>query len=237
MENGLTVLYITAATLGFVHTVFGPDHYLPFIAMSKARSWSLIKTSLLTVACGLGHIVSSVVIGTLGIIFGIGVMNLKALEAARANIAGWALIAFGFTYFIWGLRKMLKNKPHRHFHDHIDCTTHSHSHSHVIEHTHVHDEKGKRNITPWVLFTIFILGPCEPLIPVLMYPAARNSIVGVIGVTVIFGVVTIITMLGIVIVSSFGINIIPLRRFERYTHVLAGGTICLCGLAIQFLGL
>jgi len=164
-------------------------------------------------------------------------MNLKALETARANIAGWALIAFGFTYFIWGLRKMLKNKPHRHFHDHVDCTAHTHSHSHVIEHTHVHDEKGKRNITPWVLFTIFILGPCEPLIPILMYPAARNSIAGVIGVTVIFGVVTIITMLSIVIVSSFGINIIPLRRFERYTHVLAGGTILLCGLTVKFLGL
>ncbi|HOD34406.1 MAG TPA: hypothetical protein PLR20_01590 [Syntrophales bacterium] len=29
--------------------------------------------------------------------------------------------------------------------------------------------------TPWVLFTIFVLGPSEPLIPVLMFPAARNA--------------------------------------------------------------
>ena len=237
MNKELMALYITAAAIGFVHTVFGPDHYLPFIVMARARRWSLMKTGLLTFICGLGHIMSSVVIGVLGIIFGIGVMRLEALEAFRGNLAGWVLIAFGFTYFIWGLHRMFKNRPHRHFHSHIDCTSHSHNHSHISEHTHVHDEPKKRNVTPWVLFTIFILGPCEPLIPILMYPAAKSSIVGVAGVTLIFGIVTIVTMFSIVMISSFGINLVPLERLERYTHVLAGGTICLCGLAIQFLGL
>ncbi len=230
-------LYITAAMIGFVHTVFGPDHYLPFIIMSKARRWSLMKTALLTLLCGFGHIMSSVVIGVIGIIFGVGVMRLEGLEAFRGNIAGWVLIAFGLTYFIWGVRRMLKSKSHRHNHVHMDSAIHSHSHSHAMEHVHVHAEEGKRSITPWALFTIFILGPCEPLIPILMYPAAKNSIAGVIGVTAIFGIVTVITMLGIVMVSSFGINLIPLGRLERYAHVLAGGTICLCGVAIQFLGL
>ncbi|MFC1624455.1 sulfite exporter TauE/SafE family protein [Candidatus Omnitrophota bacterium] len=237
MSNELMILYITAALIGFVHTVFGPDHYLPFIVMSRARRWSFIKTGLVTILCGLGHIVSSVIVGILGIILGIGVMRLETLEAARGNLAGWALIVFGFTYFVWGLHRMLRNKPHQHFHAHRDWEDHSHRHSHTSEHVHVHDKEGRGNITPWVLFTIFILGPCEPLIPILMYPAAKKSIFGLIGVTAIFGIVTIVTMLSIVMVASFGINLIPLRRFERYTHVLAGGTILLCGLAIQFLGL
>ncbi|MFC1508061.1 sulfite exporter TauE/SafE family protein [Candidatus Omnitrophota bacterium] len=230
-------LYIAAATLGFLHTVFGPDHYLPFIVMSKARKWSLLKTALLTFVCGLGHILSSVLIGIVGIIFGIGVLKLGALESIRGNLAGWVLIIFGFTYLAWGLRMAKKHRPHRHLHDHMEHKGHSHIHTHTEEHAHAHLEKGKPNITPWVLFTIFVLGPCEPLIPVLMYPALKNSIVGVIGVTAVFGIVTIVTMLSIVIVSTFGINFIPLGRFERYTHALAGGTICLCGLAIQFLGL
>ena len=34
-----------------------------------------------------------------------------------------------------------------------------------------------------VVFVIFILGPCEPLIPLLMYPAARVDATGVIVVT------------------------------------------------------
>ena len=137
-------LYIAAATIGFVHTVFGPDHYLPFVAMSRARKWSLMKTALLTFLCGLGHIMSSVVIGALGIVFGIVVMKLESFEALRANLAGWALIAFGFTYFIWGLHRMLKNRPHKHFHAHIDYTIHSHHHSHTSEHAHVHDEETKK---------------------------------------------------------------------------------------------
>lgn len=237
MSNELLALYVTAASIGFIHTVFGPDHYLPFIVMSRARRWSLIKTAFITFLCGIGHIMSSVILGIVGIILGIGVMKLEAFEAVRGNLAGWALIAFGFTYFIWGLHRMLKNKPHRHPHIHGDLADHAHVHSHTNDHAHVHNEDGKKNITPWVLFTIFVLGPCEPLIPILMYPAAKNSIAGLLGVTVTFGVVTIMTMMGIVMVSSLGINIVPLGRLERYTHVLAGATICLCGVAIQLLGL
>ena len=232
MSYSLIPLYITAATIGFVHTLFGPDHYLPFIMMSRARKWSLVKTGIITFLCGLGHVMSSVVLGAVGIMFGIVVMKLEAFEAARGNLAGWALMAFGFTYLIWGIHKAIKNKPHRHSHIHLDSHPHSHSHSHADEHAHVHGEK-KANITPWVLFTIFVLGPCEPLIPILMYPAAKSSASGVIGVAVIFSVVTIATMLSVVLILSFGINLIPLRRAERYSHVIAGATILLCGIAIQ----
>ncbi len=231
MDKGLMALYITAAAIGFVHTLFGPDHYLPFIVMSRARKWSLAKTGIITFLCGLGHVVSSVIIGVVGIIFGIGVMRLEALEAFRGNLAGWALIAFGLTYLIWGIRQSIKNRPHRHFHSHSDSSTHFHAHAHRYEHAHVHEEKA--NITPWVLFTIFILGPCEPLIPILMYPAAKSSVAGVIMVAAIFSTITIATMLSIVLISSFGINLVPLKRVERYTHAIAGATILLCGIAVQ----
>jgi len=39
MTHDLTVLTITAASLGLFHTLFGPDHYLPFIMMARARRW------------------------------------------------------------------------------------------------------------------------------------------------------------------------------------------------------
>jgi len=232
MNNSLIPLYITAATIGFVHTLFGPDHYLPFIAMSRARKWSFVKTGIITFLCGIGHVMSSVVLGAIGIIFGIAVMKLEVFEAFRGNLAGWALMAFGLTYLIWGIHRAVKNKPHRHSHIHLDSQSHSHSHSHADEHAHVHGEE-KANITPWVLFTIFVLGPCEPLIPILMYPAAKSSVSGVIGVAAIFSVVTIATMLSVVLILSFGINLVPLRRAERYSHVIAGATILLCGIAIQ----
>jgi hypothetical protein len=112
---------------------------------------------------------------------------------------------------------------------------HTHRHIHGTDHAHVHGDNAR--ITPWVLFTIFVLGPCEPLIPVLMYPAAKESLSGLLWVTGVFGGMTILTMMGIVLLSLRGINLIPLKGLERYTHAMAGGTICLCGVAIQFLGL
>ncbi|MCK5708308.1 MAG: sulfite exporter TauE/SafE family protein [Candidatus Aureabacteria bacterium] len=237
MSNELMVLCLTAASIGFLHTILGPDHYLPFTVMSRARKWSMKKTVFITILCGIGHIMSSVVLGFLGVVFGISIMKLEALEAFRGNLAAWAFIGFGFTYFIWGVHKALKNKPHKHVHIHDGVFPHSHDHSHNQEHAHVHDQGEKKSLTPWILFTIFILGPCEPLIPILMYPAAKNSISGLLLVTGIFGSVTIITMLGVVVISSYGVSFARFGKLEKYTHALAGGTICLSGMAIQFLGL
>jgi hypothetical protein len=108
-----------------------------------------------------------------------------------------------------------------------------HHHGHV----HVHDAANAPNITPWVLFTIFVFGPCEPLIPILMYPAARSSWGGLAIVTLVFGGTTVLTMMAVVLLSTFGISFLPLGKVERYTHAIAGAAITLCGAAIVFLGL
>ncbi|MDP8258552.1 MAG: hypothetical protein P9L90_03930 [Candidatus Aadella gelida] len=236
MDKQFALLAVTAASIGFIHTLIGPDHYLPFVVMAKAKKWSLSKTAVITFLCGIGHILGSVVLGFVGIAFGIGIMKIEALESFRGNLAAWSLIGFGFAYFVWGLHQAVKNKPHRHLHDHGSDGPHSHEHSHSGGHVHVHEDK-KKNITPWILFTIFVLGPCEPLIPILMYPAAKSSLYGIFYIAGIFGIVTIATMMTIVLVSLKGINLLPLNRFERYVHAAAGGTICLSGLAIQALGL
>lgn len=235
MSNELLILIIAAVSIGFFHTLFGPDHYLPFIVMSRSGRWSMRKTTLVTLLCGVGHVLSSVLLGILGISLGIAVSKLETVESSRGDIAAWALIAFGLIYFVWGVQKAIRNKPHKHLHAHKEDNNHSHIHNHTGEHMHVH-EKAK-SITPWVLFTIFILGPCEPLIPLLMYPAAKQSLTGLLLVTIIFGVITILTMLGIVLISTFGINFVPMTRLERYTHAIAGAVVCLCGMSIVFLGL
>ena len=236
LNQELLILSITAVSIGFFHTLLGPDHYLPFIVMARARRWSLLKTGWVTFLCGIGHIMSSVLLGIIGVVLGIAVTRLEILESFRGNLAAWALIAFGLVYFIWGLRQAIRNRPHAHLHDHIDEGDHVHTHVHNKEHLHIHNKEKAANLTPWVLFTIFVFGPCEPLIPILMYPAAKKSIFGLIWVASIFAVVTIATMLGVVIISTFGINLLPMKKLERYTHAIAGGTIFICGLAIKFFG-
>ncbi|MCD4679743.1 MAG: sulfite exporter TauE/SafE family protein [Bacteroidales bacterium] len=236
MNQELVILLIAAASIGFFHTLFGPDHYLPFIVMSKARKWSMFKTAWLTVLCGLGHVGSSIVLGIIGVAFGLGISNIEIFESFRGNIAAWLFIAFGLGYMIWGIKRAIRNKPHTHIHVHSNGSEHVHEHIHGEEHLHVHKE-GKKNLTPWILFTIFVFGPCEPLIPILMYPAAKSSMMGMLMVTIVFSVVTILTMLSVVLISSYGIKFIPLGKMEKYSHAIAGATILLSGIGIQFLGL
>ncbi|MBU1862863.1 MAG: hypothetical protein KKH94_04260 [Candidatus Omnitrophica bacterium] len=237
MFSELTILMLTAVSIAFLHTLFGPDHYVPFIVMSKARKWSYVKTLSITVICGLGHVGSSIVLGLVGVGLGVTVTKLELFESMRGNWAAWGLIAFGLVYFIYGIRAAFKNKPHTHGHDHSSGEKHLHGHTHYGEHTHVHEAGALSQYVPWTLFVIFILGPCEPLIPLLMYPAAKYNFFAVAMVTGIFSLITIATMVGIVTVSAFGLKSLSIRPFERYAHAAAGFALLLCGCAIQFLGL
>ncbi len=233
MNTEITALVITAATIGFGHTLMGPDHYLPFIVISKARGWSILRTFWITFLCGIGHIAGSVILGLLGIALGIIIGKIEVFEAYRGNLAGWLLMAFGLAYTAWGIKMAIRNKTHTHIHLHNDGEEHEHEHTHHSGHTHVHAKKTYKQLTPWILFTIFVFGPCEPLIPILMYPAAKSSLFGVLLVTFTFAAATILTMLTVVMLATFGLRPIRLAPLERYSHALAGLTILLCGIAIQ----
>ena len=233
-EATLHTLLATAAFLGFFHTVTGPDHFVPFIAMARVGQWSLPRTTLITVACGVGHVLSSIILGFLGIALGLALSGLTWFEGARGDVAGWLLLGFGLAYCVWGTVRAIRNRPHSHVHAHGNGTIHVHEHKHQTEHLHVHkDPEQPASMTPWILFAIFVFGPCEPLIPVLMYPAATLSIGGVLAVAMVFGVATIGTMLSIVIAAHLGLSGFSLPWLERYSHALAGGAIALCGLAVK----
>jgi nickel/cobalt exporter len=237
MSTELGALLTAAISIGFFHTLIGPDHYIPFVMMSKAKRWSIFKTSTVTFLCGIAHILSSVILGLIGIFFGVALNKLVRIETMRGNLAAWALIAFGLVYFIWSLKKVLKNRPHEHVHLHESGGTHTHSHVHTHGHAHVHEDTDPSTITPWILFTIFILGPCEPLIPLLMFPAAKSSITGLVLVTAVFGTTTILTMLGMVLLSVYGFQLLPFKTLEKYSGMMAGAVIFVTGLVIQFFGL
>lgn len=234
MTPELVALVITAASIGVGHTLLGPDHYLPFVVLARARGWSRPFTVLVTTLCGIGHVGSSVVLGMVGIALGIAVARVEGIESARGDIAAWLLTAFGLVYMVWGLRRAARHRTHSHVHAHADGETHVHLHDHEQAHLHPHDHgRETPSLTPWVLFTIFVFGPCEPLIPILMYPAAADSAFGVALVAGVFGAATILTMLAAVLLLSFGLSRIPTRGLERYSHALAGLAIFLCGVAIH----
>jgi ABC-type nickel/cobalt efflux system permease component RcnA len=230
----------TAATIAFVHTLLGPDHYLPFAALAKSREWSVGKALRTTLVCGAGHIVGSVVLGFVGIYASIQLGALQWIEGWRGDIAAWALVSFGLVYMAWGLRRAWRDRPHAHWHSH-DGHRHCHVHTHAHDHSHVHSgentDDNHRSVAGWAIFIVFVLGPCEPLIPILMFPAAKESVLGLVAVTTVFAVVTVLTMLLAVAFTVWGLQFVRLPRIENFSDAIAGGTITLCGLSIAVLGL
>src|SRR3954471_15265739 len=103
MQADIEVLMVTAVSIACLHTITGPDHYLPFVALSKSRGWSFGRTIFWTITCGCGHVWSSVLLGLGGAAIGWSLAKISWLENVRGGVAGWALVAFGICYATWGL--------------------------------------------------------------------------------------------------------------------------------------
>ncbi len=215
--EGYTALLLTAVTIGVIHTIAGPDHYLPFVALSKSRNWSITKTINIVIISGLAHVFSSVIIGFIGIGAGVAISRLELFEGFRGNLAAWLLFSFGVAYTAWAVFRLIRKKGHMH--------------------KHFEDKDGKKQLTVWIIFLIFLFGPCEPLIPILMYPAAEHNYAAVGAISVVFAIATISTMIVSVLVLLKGISIFKVKTLEKYQHILAGLAIILCGAGILFLGL
>ena len=226
-------LLLAAAGLAIAHTALGPDHTLPFLMLAKARRWTTARTLLVTLLCGVGHVASSLLLGGVGLALGYGVARVTAWEELRGGLAAWALIAFGIAYAVWGVRHAIRRRaelqPHLHGAD-----VHMHAHG---GHTHAHDHGTGSRTTFWALFAVFVLGPCEPLIPLFVLPASRGRWDVAILTAVVFSVLTVATMMLLVRLALAGLSYLPLERLERWSHALAGGVIAASGLAVVLLGL
>lgn len=234
MSEELAVLLTAAASVGVLHTLLGPDHTVPFIVLARARRWSLRQTLGMTLSCGVGHVLGSVLLGLGGIAAGLSLRNLEAVEAGRGDVAAWLLITGGLVYAAWGLRRVGDGRAGGHRHTHPRAPS---VHGLHRDRPHRHDVTISSTTTGWMLFVVFVLGPCEALIPLLMYPAATLGFTEVALVTLVFLMATVGTMAAVVTLGLVGIGLMPAGLLERYAHALAGVTIAACGMGIVLLGL
>ena len=144
MNKGYFLLLASTVSIAFLHAL-APDHWMPFAVIGKAQKWSRAKLIWMTFVSGIGHVGSSILVGAIGILLGFSLSKLTAAESHRGEIALWLLIGFGIAYMVWGLKKARDYK-----HEHIDA-----------------EKLKSKTVTLWTLFAIFVLGPCEPLIPLM----------------------------------------------------------------------
>ena len=211
-----TLLLGTAASLAVVHTLLGIDHSLPFVALGRARGWALGRTLLVTALCGAGHVASSVVIGAVGVGLGIATDALLWLESARGELAAALLIGFGLAYAAWAAWRGFRGRGGASLRG---------------------ASAGVDRVTPWALFIVFVLGPCEPLIPLMVVPGMARDWLAVGAVVGVFGLLTVGVMLLAVAAAWRGVALLGAGRIGLHADVAAGLVVAASGAAVLFLGL
>jgi sulfite exporter TauE/SafE len=190
----------------------------------------------ITFISGVGHVSGSVILGLIGIGMGISLNKIEAIEANRGSVVGWMLIAFGILYSAYGVYKYLKRGAHVHVPAFLRPKSIRHKDLHLADRDLDKNNDAGR-LTPWILFLIFVFGPCEVLIPMLIYPAAENSGFGIFLVALVFGIATVGTMLLVVLLGYQGFSFLRFKGKEHQLHLYAGMIILLAGVGMQFLGL
>lgn len=208
-------LCLTAGSVGAMHTLLGPDHYVPFVAMSRAGGWSTAKTLRVTLACGLGHLAGSVALGIAGVVLGLAAARFEPIESVRGAVAGWLLILGGASVLGWGCWRAAEHR--------------------VADAAASTGAAAAASVwAPWAAFLVFVFGPCEPLIPLVMLPAARASGWAVAAVIVAFAAATLATMVAAVWAMRHGAGLVRAPRLARFADILAGLAILACGVLVRF---
>jgi len=197
-------LITAAVSVAFLHAL-APDHWLPFVALAKSSRWRMRQVAFVTTVAGLGHVVSSLLLGLLGLWAGWAVHQMEGTDVWRGRVAIWLLIGFGVAYALWGL------KHAQHHHPHVSV-----------------QEVAKAYATKriWMLFAIMVFGPCEPLIP-LMFLAYQHGVAAVVWVSLVFSLMTVAMVVGQSCLSFAGLRLVHVPWMERYAHAIAGLVIVL----------
>lgn len=213
-----------AAVTAVVHTFAGPDHYLPFIALSKSNKWSLKKTLFLTFVSGIGHIGSAILLAILFSCFEskFEAWNQSVVDESRGSLAAWLLTILGFLYMCGGIVHQLRH--------------HSHTHGGGTSQDSDQPDRKRRLLLGWSLFIIFVLGPCEALLPIIAAAAAVGKTC-LFASSLLFSIATIASMITAVTLGFYGTRLFNPPWLERWSHVIAGLIIFLCGFGMLFLGL
>ena len=224
--NAELIVY-TALALGVSHTLLGPDHYLPLASVAAARGWRPSRLMAVTLLFAAGHLSVSLLLVAGGAALHTEAEQLLQLDELRAGAAAWLLIAAGVCYGCWSLRQLLRGDAHSHSHRHGELE-HSHAHRHGGTHSHLHGATAQR-LLPWLLFVTLLLGPCELLVVLMLYPLSVGDYATAYAAATAFSAATLLAMLVVVPLATFGFSRCLPPRAAAWGHPLTAGVLLLSG--------
>lgn len=204
---GIVIVVAGSAMVGAVHALL-PDHWIPFVLLSRARRWDLRRSLSATAAGGLAHLVSTAALGLL-----VALLGTEALKRAgpAAEFAGAGILAvFGLLLSIRGLRSARSGRGH------------------------VHGRPASSDRGHLLQGALLGARPCAEAIPVFLAAAAYGLTSSILAILA-WVITTLGVMVGIVWLSLLGLRTVKLDFLEKYGEVAAGLLILLMGLAAAVL--
>ncbi|MGH9870546.1 MAG: hypothetical protein ACREAA_20610 [Candidatus Polarisedimenticolia bacterium] len=220
MTQAGLALVVTTVLTAVVHTLI-PDHWLPFVLVSRAERWSVRHTVMLTVISASLHVALSIALGLTLVLAGRGAERaVLGLGDRLESFTGWMLVVFGLAYMVWFLVRG------------------GHVHSFGIHPHHTPEDPEPelrkvrlKDLSGYALTFIVGFNPCILVIPS-MYWAAQMSTLTLLAVAVAFAASTIVSMVVVTLLGLKGTARLTSPFLTRYGEAFSGGLIAAVGIAV-----
>lgn len=184
--------------LSIIHALI-PNHWIPLIAISKTEKWSNKETLYATFITGFSHTISTIFIG---IIVGFVGIRLSVSYSYITRIAApIILLVIGIIYFL------------------IDLKT-SHHHHFEIDNQQSGNKKSKYAIITSLSIVMF-LTPCIE-IEAYYFQASTIGWLGILLVSLVYLLITLIIMLALVFLGLKGVNKFKSHYLEYHGKRITG---------------
>jgi nickel/cobalt transporter (NicO) family protein len=205
-------IIIGSFLLSVVHATI-PNHWLPFIAISKSEKWTIRETLSATGIAGLAHILSTIIIGVFVGFIGLQLSN--AYSQISEIIAPSILVIIGIIYILIDFRK--KN------------------HAHINEKEIKERFKNKSKLTIITsLSVVMFLSPCAEL-EAYYFQAGTLGWNGILIVSAIYTFATVSFMILLVYLGLLGVNKFKFHYLEHHEKRVTGIFLILLGIAAYFI--
>lgn len=188
-----------------------PTHWLSFVLVTRAQRWTRGKMLRVVFLSGLGHVMTTALVGLLAAALGKRAA-LALQEHAETPLPAMILLAFGLYYLVLGWSR----SGHRH-----------------CQHDHSQDTIREDRMAVGALFLEMTLSPCETLIP-LFFAAGALPWTSLLVMALLSSAVTLLIMAGLALLGLEGYSRIAFPWLERNERLVVGCLLVALGIFTYF---
>ncbi|HEV3172697.1 MAG TPA: hypothetical protein VGZ32_20290 [Actinocrinis sp.] len=214
------VLLLASAGVGFGHAIL-PDHWVPLAVLARTRRTPLGRVLRQSSLAAVTHVLLSVLLG--GLLILIGLRFRATVQRHEDLVVGGILLATGLALLVLELLGRghrhgdghAHGHGHGHAHDHDHADDHrDHDHSHGHDHQHTGTSRAPRDRLAFIVPFGAAASPDLTILPVFLAASALGGGPAA-GSLAVFAAVTVVTIVGLTVLTAAGARLLTGPRLER----------------------